>query len=285
INTGGIGYRTEAFEEHGEDNRYYPKFSVKARALVDKLPQLHSLIDEVITNTDFSDDKRLREIIQETKSRIEQRIQSQGHLVVAHRLYSYFSPIGHYLELLNGISYYKFLEAIDNDFENKKKLVQENLEKVYQLIFNKNQLLISVTTEDKDYEIFAKELPTLIQGLSEENNNPIEYQFDLSGKNEGFMTSSEVQYVGKGYNFKKPGHHYSGTLQVLRTILSYDYLWNSIRVQGGAYGAFFNAGRDGNMYLGSYRDPNLVETLEAYDGTPEYLKNFSVDDREMRKYI
>jgi hypothetical protein len=285
IHTGGIQYRVEAFGENGSDERYYPKFIVKSRALVDKLPQLHSLLKEIIINTEFSDDKRLKEIIQETKSRIEKRIQSQGHLVVAHRLYSYFSPLGHYLELLNGIAYYKFLSDLDKNYSNKNQEIKENLLKVSQLIFNKNTLLISLTSEEKHYSIFRNQLPTLIEDLRTDTINKIEYKFDLSAKNEAFMTSSEVQYVGKGYNFKKVGHSYNGTLQVLKTILSYDYLWNSIRVRGGAYGAFFNIGRDGNMFLGSFRDPNLIETLNAYDGTPEYLSNFDADDREMRKYI
>lgn len=285
IHTGGIQYRVEAFGENGSDEQYYPKFIVKSRALVDKLPELHSLLKEIIINTEFSDDKRLKEIIQETKSRIEKRIQGQGHLVVAHRLYSYFSPLGHYLELLNGVAYYKFLSDLDENYNNKNQEIKENLLRVSQLIFNKNALLISLTSEEKHYSIFKNQLPALIEDLRTDKFNKIEYKFDLSAKNEAFMTSSEVQYVGKGYNFKKLGHSYNGTLQVLKTILSYDYLWNSIRVRGGAYGAFFNIGRDGNIFLGSYRDPNLIETLNAYDGTPEYLMSFDSDDREMRKYI
>ena len=285
IHTGGIQYRTEAFGENGSDEIYYPKFMVKSRALVDKLPQLHSLIKEIIINTDFSDDKRIKEIIQETKSRIERRIQSQGHLVVAHRLYSYFSQIGHYLELLNGIAYYKFLSDLDENYNDKAQEIKENLQKVSELIFNKNNLLISLISEEDDYSRFKNHLHILIDDLKTGTGNRVKYKFDFSTKNEAFMTSSEVQYVGKGYNYKKIGHSYNGTLQVLKTVLSYDYLWNSIRVQGGAYGAFFNIGRDGNVFVGSYRDPNLMESLNVYDGTPEYLKNFDVDDREMRKYI
>lgn len=284
-NTGGIQFTTEAFGENGSDKQYYPKFIVKSRALVDKLPKLNSLIKEIILHTKFSEEKRLKEIIRESKSRMERMMQSSGHLVVAHRLYSYFSPIGHYLEVLNGIEYYKFLVDIEEHFDRKKSQIKENLIKVSRLIFNKNQLLISVTAQEKDYDKFVQELPTLIEELNTEKNNPLEYKFGFEIKNEGLMTSSEVQYVGKGYNFKKLGYSYKGSLQVLKTILSYDYLWNQIRVQGGAYGAFFNAGRDGNIYFLSYRDPNLIETLNAYDGTSEYLKNFDVNEREMRKYI
>lgn len=285
VSTGGIGYRVEAFGENGSDKEYYPKFIVRSKALVKKLPQLHSLLQEIILHTKFTEEKRLKEIIQESKSRLERNIQSAGHMVVAHRLYSYFSPIGHYLEVLNGLEYYNFLVDLDNNFKDRKLEIQENLEKVSQLIFNKNQLLLSVTIDEKGYDDFVKHLPILRKDLQSHKNSLVKYQFDFAAKNEGLMTSSEVQYVGKGYNFKKLGYSYTGFLQVLKTILSYDHLWNHIRVQGGAYGAFFNAGRDGNIYFLSYRDPNLMETLRAYDATIEYLENFDVDEREMRKYI
>ena len=285
IHTGGIQYRVEAFSEKDNDAMYSPKFIVKSRTLIEKLPQLNSLLEEIITGTRFSDDKRIREIIQETKSRIEKRIQGQGHLVVAQRLYSYFSSLGYYLELLNGIEYYRFISDLDSNYKEKVNEIKENLVKVSQLIFNKKTIFISLTCENKHYKDFKGLFPNLIESLASNHNSKVKYDFDLSVKNEGLLTSSEVQYVGKGYNFKNVGYSYNGSLQVLKTILSYDYLWNTIRVQGGAYGAFFNISRDGNMFLGSYRDPNLIETLNAYNKTPEYLKNFDVDEREMRKYI
>lgn len=283
--TGGIQYRVEAFSEKDNDDIYHPKFIIKSRALIKKLPQLNSLLNDIMINTQFSDDQRIKEIIQETKSRIEKRIQGQGHLVVANRIYSYFSPLGHYLELLNGIEYYKFLSYLEKNYEQKVHEIKENLIKISKMIFNKNILLISLTSENKHYEDFKRHLPSLIENFNTSSDKKQDYKFDLSAKNEGLLTSSEVQYVGKGYNFKKLDHSYSGTLQVLKTILSYDYLWNNIRVRGGAYGAFFNISRDGNVFLGSYRDPNLIETLNTYNNIPEYLKTFDVDEREMRKYI
>lgn len=285
IHTGGIYFRVEAFGEMGTDEIYYPKFVVKSRAMVDKLPRLHELIKEIISSTDFFDEKRLKEVIQESKSRLERKIQNRGHLVVAHRLYSYFSPIGHYLELMNGIEYYKFLERLEANFNNSVEEIQEKLMEVSRLIFNRKDLLISVTSEEKDYNKFTEYLPVLVEDLRKDDNGYHDYHFELGAKNEGWMTSSEVQYVGQGYNFKKLGFTYDGSYQVLKTILSYDYLWSKVRVQGGAYGVFFNIGKDGNMFVGSYRDPNLVETLDVYNGIGDYLKEFDPDEREMRKYI
>ena len=107
----------------------------------------------------------------------------------------------------------------------------------------------------------------------------------LIRKNEGFITSSQVQYVAKGANFMRLGYKYTGVMKVLETIMRYEYLWTHIRVLGGAYGAFVKFRRDGNMYFGSYRDPNLKETLNVYDNTGAFLRSFAVSDREMTKYI
>jgi Zn-dependent M16 (insulinase) family peptidase len=107
----------------------------------------------------------------------------------------------------------------------------------------------------------------------------------LQARNEGLTSSSRVQYVGKGANFLKLGHAFTGTMHVLETILRYDYFWTKIRVQGGAYGAFTSFNRNGMMYFGSYRDPNLTETLAVFDGTADYLRNFAASEREMDKYI
>ena len=104
-------------------------------------------------------------------------------------------------------------------------------------------------------------------------------------RNEGFKTSSKVQYVARTGNFIDGGTEYTGALQILKVILSYDYLWQNIRVKGGAYGCMSNFNRIGEGYLISYRDPNLKKTMEIYEGVADYLKNFNVSDRDMNKFI
>jgi Zn-dependent M16 (insulinase) family peptidase len=114
---------------------------------------------------------------------------------------------------------------------------------------------------------------------------PAEYQFSFKNKNEGITSPSKVQYVLQGYNYKKLGYKYSGKLAVLNQILSTDYLHNKIRVMGGAYGGFAGISPTGTIYFGSYRDPNLQKTLENYSKAPDYLKEFKVDEPDMRRFI
>ena len=285
IHTGGIHFTTDVYGENENFEKYNPKLVVKTKALVESIPKLFDIIAEIISLTKFDEKKRLKELIQQLKSRHEMKILDRGHMVAAGRLTSYFSPASAYIEKTTGISFYKFLNEIETDFDNKADEIIENLNKVSKLIFNKNNLIISVTGEEDIYTSFVGELPKVINVLGGAKLQDAKYDFDLNKNNEGLLTSSDVQYVAKGYNFIKKGYSYSGKMLVLKTIASLDYLWNRVRVQGGAYGGFANIARSGNIVFVSYRDPNVKETLTAYDGICDYIQNFEASDREMTKYI
>ncbi|MCM8709462.1 insulinase family protein [Clostridium sp. SYSU_GA19001] len=285
INTGGIRFSGDAFAECGSNEVYYPKFVIRSKALITKLPKLMELLGEILGHSKFNDRKRLKEIIQEMKSRMEMRMLQRGHTVASKRACSYFSPIAKYEETLIGLSFYKFISDLDNNFEAKLNDIVESLESVSKAIFNKNNIILSFTGDEKDYSNFEQNFPILYENLGNESPAPVEYKFEFSPLNEGLMTSSKVQYVAKAYNFRKLGYSYTGTLQVLKTIVGFDYLWNRVRVQGGAYGAFANFQWGGNTVFSSYRDPNLTETLNAYDKAAEFIENFNADNREMTKYI
>lgn len=285
INTGGIDFNVETYIQNGDYTGYHPKFVVKSRALIAKLLEDAEIIGEIIGNTRFDDKKRLLEIIRETKSHIEISIFNQGHMVAMRRVISYFSAAGQYDELVGGLSFYKFLVQLEKTYENSADEILGNLKKTAELIFNRDNLILSFTADNDDYGKFKEVFPKILDKLGSLRAAPSNYEFNLIPQNEGLLTQGKVQYSAKGYNFIKLGYSYSGGLQVLRTIAGYDYLWNRIRVQGGAYGAFAGFGRSGNMYFASYRDPNLRETLDVYDGAEDYFKSFDADEREMTKYI
>jgi len=285
INTGGIAFASETFGHKDDDSLYYPKLLVKSKALVHKLPELSDLVGEILKASRFDDAKRLREIVQETRSRFEMGIYDRGHFVAAGRLLSYFSPRARYAEMLGGISYFKFLTEIEKNFETMSDEVSSRLERVARLVFNRKNLTVSVTAEGAHHATVSDNFPRILDALHGSSVGKQEYSLENNRRNEGLLTPGKVQYVAKGYNFKNLGFQYQGSLQVLRTIASLDYLWNRIRVQGGAYGSFARFSRDGNMYFCSYRDPNLAETLDVYDGAADYFRHFNTDAREIRKYI
>ncbi len=283
--TGGIRFSPQVYGEKNDDTKYHPVFSVRGRALAGKLTRMFELMSEIITKTKLDDIKRIKEIIQENKSRIEMRISNEGYTIACKRLFSYFSAEGSYLETITGLTYYKFIADIEKNFESRIGEVTGNLQKLMGLLFRKDGLIAGVTCEEEDYHSFAKNINLILEELSNQKHPPVQYTFETKSLNEGLMTQGKVQYVAQGYNFIKLGYPYTGKLQVLRTISRYSYLWNRIRVQGGAYGAFSGFEKNGNMFMVSYRDPNLKETLKVYDEMHDYLKDFQIDEREMTKYI
>ncbi|EYE89260.1 peptidase M16 [Fervidicella metallireducens AeB] len=285
IYSGGVGFKTEVYIEKGDDEIYHPKFTIEMKFMNDKITTLFELVENIIVETNFNDKQRLKEIIQEIKSRLEMSLYENGHMVAASRLVSYFSPSGKYIEITTGLSFYKFIVDLEKNFNNKSEEIIKNLIFVSKVIFNKSNLIISFTSSEEDYDALVKNLPLLLRNLKNEKVEEHKYEFILEAENEGLILQSGVQYVAKGFNYIKLGFNYSGSIQVLKGIINLDYLWNRVRLQGGAYGCFGVFEKGGNMYFTSYRDPNLSETLDVYNKVYEFIKNFNVNDREMTKYI
>lgn len=285
INTGGIRAAIAAYEVRRNDEDFHPEFFIKSKVLTQKMPELINILTELTGKLNLDEKKRMKEIIQEIKSRLEMSIFDRGHAVVSKRVFSYFSPVENYVETTSGLSYYKFVSDIEKHFDERIDEVISNLQKVSDLVFNKDNLLIGITCSDDDYSSFEENISTLIDGLKNGSSRKEKCSFKAIKENEGLLTPGNVQYVAKGFNYKRLGYNYSGKMQVLKTIISLDYLWNRVRVQGGAYGGFAYVNRDGNVAFASYRDPNLVDTLKVYNEVSAFIKNFSADKKEMTKYI
>ena len=285
IHTGGIEYSIQSLALNAKDGEFKPKLLIQAKSLADKLPRLMELLCELVNETLYQDTGRLREIVQEVRSRMEMVINQSGNIIALNRVSSYFSPAGKYTELVSGIEYYRFLSHLERNFDSEKETLVQKLEQAASLIFQKSNLVASVTLPEEDYPKFSGPFDRFADSLKQEESAPAPFPFRISAENEGLMTPSKVQYVAKGYSFLKMGYHYTGSMQVLRTIANMDYLWNRVRIQGGAYGVSVVFTRSGMMIFTSYRDPSLRETLENYDGLSDYLSGFEADEREMKKYI
>ena len=283
INAGGIAYTPCSIANVKKPSEYSTYFDVTLKALNSKLPKVFELIEEILLRTDFSDEKRIKQILEERKSRIESGLFDAGHRIVAKKILSYVSGKGAYEEELSGLTAYNKLVDMVENFDIVK--IKAELEELRRLIFNKNNLMISFSGTAEDYKVFEEAIKPFINSLSDEKLTYNKYSFEVSAKNEAFLMQGNVQFVAKGGDFIKEGYEYTGSMSLLETILGFDYLWNNVRVKGGAYGVFSNFRRDGGFYIASYRDPNVKETLDIYDNMSNYLENFDVADREMQKYI
>lgn len=285
IHSGGIGSSMEVFYDGEHTGGVIGKFEMKAKVLYEKLDFAFDMIKEILFTSKIDDEKRLYEIIGEMKSRLSEKLSSSGHTTAAFRAMSYFSQTAAFNEAISGISYYKFIEEIEGDFEGRKAELIAGLKEVMKLVFRQDNMMVSYTSDEVGFAPLKGLVESLKLMLPESGSLIVQEPFPAMRRNEGFKTSSKIQYVARAGNFLQAGLPYTGVLKVLKVIMSFEYLWVNIRVKGGAYGCMCGFGRTGDSYFVSYRDPNLKKTFDVYDGVPEFVKNFDVDDRDMLKYM
>ena len=288
VNTGGISTSLELYNDvtNIREKAFKATFEIKGKALYGKLPVAFDMMREILMESKLNDGKRIREILAMLKSRLLMKFQSSGHVTAVLRAQSYASPAAKLKDMTNGIAFYETVSYIEEHFEEEKGKLVENLKNLARQLFRADNMMLSYTAAREGLEGLEEMVEKLKNSLhtrtAEEDKRCV---IHCEKKNEGFKTASKVQYVAKAGNFIDLGVAYTGALQILKVIMSYDYLWQNIRVKGGAYGCMSNFNRIGEGYFVSYRDPNLKRTLDVYDGVVDYLKNFTVSERDMTKYI
>ena len=285
IYTGGISTGTASHPDIKDRNNFVFKFEVKLKVLEKNLDKALELMEQMLLTSDFTDTKRLGELVAQIKARLQANLSSSGHLVAAMRSMSSFSRYALYQDELKGIAFYRSICRIEKELSESPKSVSDKLAAIAKKLFARNRMLISFTGNNEAYGNAKPSLEKVIAGFNKMSavGNQAEVHFNTA--KEAFIDASQIQYVAKTGDFICEGYEYTGALRLLRIILSYDYLWINVRVKGGAYGCMNTFLRSGESYFVSYRDPNLSDTLDVYDRIPEYIKNFSPDERDMTKYI
>lgn len=287
MHTGGIPLNYRQMPVRNSDKGYKAVFSISPRMLVPKTKEALELIAEIITESKFEDTKRLKEILDLNIVRNEERINSSGDSVAMTRLFANVSPSGAFEEVTGGITQYEFYKKLADNYEESKEELSKKLSSVVKKIFTADRLMVAVTGGKDSLETLKAELPAFVNKLFK--SEPAEkksVELNVNKKNEGFRLSGQVQYVGTGFNFIEAGFEYTGAMRVLGNIVSNEYLWNNVRILGGAYGGYMVTRRYvGLIGMCSYRDPKLKETLEVYKGVADYLRNIDMDERTLTKFI
>ena len=285
LNSGGMDFSVTSYAILQDAEQFTGAFVASIRVLYDKLDFGFTMLEEILNHSVFTDEKRLGEVIQETRSRARMKLENAGHSTAVSRATSYFSATAYYNELTGGTAYYHFLEQLEKDYPAKKQEIIAKLQEVSRKLFTRSNMLVNYTADENGYEKLPETLKLLSAKLPEGSRETYVFTHPVKNVNEGLKTSAQVDYVARCGNFRDAGLAYTGALKILQVILSYDYLWLNIRVKGGAYGCMSGFGRSGEGYLVSYRDPNLKETNEIYEGIPAYLEQFDPDERDMTKYV
>jgi Zn-dependent M16 (insulinase) family peptidase len=283
--TGGFSTFTDVYLEENSDNNLMPMFIFNTRSMNSKIAKMFELTSEVINNTIYDDPARLREVLVRHQSQLDASLKRNGLGYARTRMTSYLTQHGQFNERTEGYEYYKFIKDITSKFEDKSKEIIENLTKTASLLFLKDNLIVAMTGSSNDLEEFRSGLKVFLENHPSGEMKITNWNFGTATPNEGLLTASKVQYVLQGFDFKKHGFEWNGKMRVLNQILSRDWLTKQIRIIGGAYGGFSSFVPSGVSYFGSYRDPNLRETLKNYQETNDYLETFKADSLDMIRYI
>ncbi|SDB20809.1 hypothetical protein SAMN02910298_00984 [Pseudobutyrivibrio sp. YE44] len=285
LHTGGITTNTAIHEVFHSKDEIKMTFEVRSKFIYDEADAAKDLALEMMLHTDFSDEDRLRELITAEKSHLEAQLSSRGNQVAAVRARCGFSKKAFYSELASGVSFYRFLVDLEENFDAKKEEIISRLNKLCEIIFSSSRLIVSSTGKAEVLSQARRLVTDIKPQLSTERFEFEKTEFKPHQVREALKDASQIQYVAMAGDFAKAGYEYNGTFRILNTILGYDYFWIKVRVQGGAYGCNMNSSRQGDLVFVSYRDPNLTETLKVFEETGDYLRSFDADERDMTKYI
>lgn len=285
LNSGGVSFSVSSYPDLKNKGEFKGFFMASARVLYEKLDFGFSILGEILTRSILDDEKRVGEVISETRSRARMKLEGSCHSAAVARATSYFSATSSFNDLTGGIGYYEFLENLEKEYPTHKKEIIARLKAVMEKLFTSQNMLVSYTADEEGYKQLPESLKKLTDLLPEGEGKCYPFTFLKGNRNEGFSTASQVNYVARCGTFAGSGQEYTGALKILKVILSYDYLWINLRVKGGAYGCMSGFGRSGEGYFTSYRDPNVRETNRIYDGVVDYLESFQETDRDMTKYV
>ena len=285
METGGISNAINYYEQPSDDVDGMLSFEWKGKCLSGDIDKVFKLIEEITLRSIYTDKERILDILRETKSHMQETVAAQGHVVAKVRALSHVSRSAALSDRITGIEFMHSFEDLLRDFENEA----DNLIKIFceltEQIFTRGNLILDFAGSEEEFDTFKIAATDFASKLKKECTLQGGIDVEVRKINEGFTNAGKVQYVCAAGNFSRSGLKYTGALKVLRVIMGYDYLWNNIRVKGGAYGCMSGFNRNGDSHFVSYRDPNLTNTIEVYKGIREYLDNFSADDRAMTQYI
>ena len=282
--TGGLNIESQFIEKRELKDGCDLFFEVRTKVLYENIQKAFDLIEEILFETSFADTNRLYEIIAQTKSRMQSRLMEKGHTVAASRALTYLSESALLNEQVNGLEFYNFIDAIEKDFENRKEELVAVLSELRNGLLRSSNLLLDYTSLKEEGGI-REAFTHLMSRLDKGTLSGLSKSLVPIKKNEGFTNSAKVQYVCRAGKLFENSSEYTGSMKVLRTILGYDYLWNHVRVEGGAYGCMSLFKKNGLGYFVSYRDPNLVKTNEVFENVVSYLETFEASEREMTQFI
>lgn len=259
---------------------------LRGKAVQQQNTELLAILQDILLTPRLDNQERFRQIVLEAKARKEASIIPGGHGIVDTRLRSHFNMSDWVDEQMGGITQLFFLRQLVQEIEQDWPGVLAKLEQIRQTLVNRNAMLCNITLDETNWSNLAPTLDAFLAAMPIAPAEIIHWTPTYGAGFEGLTIPSQVNYVGKGADLYRSGYTFHGSSIVITKYLRATWLWERVRVQGGAYGSFCNFDRHSGVlsYL-SYRDPNLLNTLNVYDETSQFLRKVDLNDKEVTRSI
>jgi len=283
--TGGI--HPELFTSAIRDRQEgLTRLVLRSKSMLDQTGEMLDILKDVLLEAKLDNRERFRQIVMEEKARQEQKLVPAGHQVVGLRLRSHFSEADWAAEQMGGVSYVFFLRELARLADDDWHSVLAALESIRKILVNRGAIVANITVEEKHRASIESQLIGILDSIHFELPHRVSWAPEYPPECEGMIIPAQVNYVGKGANLYGLGYRFHGSALVIAGYLRNTWLWEKVRVQGGAYGASCGFDRQsGALSFVSYRDPNLISTLESYDKCSEFLRKAPLSDNELTKAI
>ncbi|MBZ0300474.1 MAG: insulinase family protein [Anaerolineae bacterium] len=259
---------------------------LRGKGTMTQTQDLLDILRDILLTVNFDDRERFLQIALESKAGKESGLVPGGHGVANSRLKAQFSESDWVSEQMGGVSYLFFLRDLIKRIETDWSSVLDTLEEMRTLLVNRNTMIANVTLDQDNWATFQPQLTGFIESLPTGSGDMALWSAQRGPANEGLTIPAQVNYVAKGTRLYDYGYTLHGSALVIRSFLNTAYLWEKVRVLGGAYGGFSTFDRHTGVFsFLSYRDPNLLSTLENYDGAAQYLRNLDLHPDELTKSI
>lgn len=284
LNTGGMNmsFNTCRNIKTGEMKSF---FEINLKFLYENKKKVFELLSDVLFNSIFDDKEKIKEYLSELRSQGESMLISSPHTVALTRATSYFDKMFKINDISTGLEAVKFISELEKDKDASVEKIAKEFKILLPLILRKENLFINLTSPLDMQNELDEELTKFIDKLYKNDIEKSQIEVECNEGNEAFIFPGQVQFVAMSGEYASKGYKYTGAFNVLRTIMAYDYLWNNVRVEGGAYGCFANFTMSGLCSLVSFRDPHINNTLRIYRELADYVENFECSDRQMNQFI
>lgn len=259
---------------------------LRGKAMIEQVPDLLAIYKDILTAPKLDNQERFRQIVLEEKAAQESSLAPAGHSIVGGRLSAHFHTAGWVSEQMSGVSYLFFLRKLIEDVENDWENVLSRLEEVRSYLINRNAMLWNITLDENNWLTVQSQVQDLIEAFPAKPHQPALWRPTPAVPYEGLTIPAQVNYVGKGANLYELGYELDGSIHVITGYVRTSWLWERVRMQGGAYGGFCTFDSQSGVFsFLSYRDPNLLQTLRNYDATAQFLRELELSDDELTKGI